>query len=69
MTGIIPITGCSSGFGEAAAKPVTSREWNVVAAMRKLDGRTPGTARRETSEQDFTAPMRRFVLPHRPTDA
>jgi NAD(P)-dependent dehydrogenase (short-subunit alcohol dehydrogenase family) len=40
MTGTVLITGCSSGFGEAAAKLFASRGSNVVATMRNLgDGR------------------------------
>jgi NAD(P)-dependent dehydrogenase (short-subunit alcohol dehydrogenase family) len=38
MTGTVLITGCSSGFGEAAAKLFSSRGWNVVATMRNPDG-------------------------------
>jgi NAD(P)-dependent dehydrogenase (short-subunit alcohol dehydrogenase family) len=41
MTNTVLITGCSSGFGEAAAKLFAAREWNVVATMRNPeDGRT-----------------------------
>ncbi|AHF94656.1 hypothetical protein OPIT5_23040 [Opitutaceae bacterium TAV5] len=29
------ITGCSSGFGRAAARLLADRGWNVVATMRK----------------------------------
>jgi NAD(P)-dependent dehydrogenase (short-subunit alcohol dehydrogenase family) len=36
MTGTVLITGCSSGFGEAAAKLFASRSWNVVATMRSV---------------------------------
>jgi NAD(P)-dependent dehydrogenase (short-subunit alcohol dehydrogenase family) len=38
MTGTVIITGCSSGFGEAAAILFSSRGWNVVATMRKPEG-------------------------------
>jgi NAD(P)-dependent dehydrogenase (short-subunit alcohol dehydrogenase family) len=41
MTSTVLITGCSSGYGEAAAKLFASRGWNVVATMRNpADGRT-----------------------------
>lgn len=43
MPGSILITGCSSGFGEAAAKLFASRGWNVIATMRN-----PGHGRRLT---------------------
>jgi hypothetical protein len=33
------------------------------------DGSGLATARHQTSKQDSTAPMRRFVLPHRTTNA
>jgi NAD(P)-dependent dehydrogenase (short-subunit alcohol dehydrogenase family) len=38
MTGTVLITGCSSGYGEAAAKLFASRGWNVIATMRNPDG-------------------------------
>ncbi len=34
MARTVLITGCSSGFGEAAARLFASRGWNVVATMR-----------------------------------
>jgi NAD(P)-dependent dehydrogenase (short-subunit alcohol dehydrogenase family) len=34
MTKTVPITGCSSGFGKAAATKFHDRGWNVVATMR-----------------------------------
>ena len=37
MTGTVLITGCSSGYGEAAAKLFASRGWNVIATMRNPD--------------------------------
>ena len=37
MTSTVLITGCSSGFGEAAARRFASRGWNVVATMRNPD--------------------------------
>jgi NAD(P)-dependent dehydrogenase (short-subunit alcohol dehydrogenase family) len=37
MTGTVLITGCSSGYGEAAAKLFASRGWNVIATMRNRD--------------------------------
>jgi len=37
MTGTVLITGCSSGFGEAAAKLFASRGWTVVATKRSVD--------------------------------
>lgn len=37
MTSTVLITGCSSGYGEAAAKLFASRGWNVVATMRNPD--------------------------------
>jgi NAD(P)-dependent dehydrogenase (short-subunit alcohol dehydrogenase family) len=43
MTGTVLITGCSSGYGEAAAKLFASRGWNVIATMRN-----PGDGRRLT---------------------
>jgi NAD(P)-dependent dehydrogenase (short-subunit alcohol dehydrogenase family) len=40
MTGTVLITGCSSGYGEAATKLFASRGWNVVATMRNpADGK------------------------------
>jgi NAD(P)-dependent dehydrogenase (short-subunit alcohol dehydrogenase family) len=35
MTNTVLITGCSSGFGEAAAHLFADRGWNVVATMRR----------------------------------
>ncbi len=35
MTRTVLITGCSTGFGEAAARLFASRGWNVVATMRR----------------------------------
>jgi len=40
MAGTVLITGCSSGFGEAAARLFASRGFNVVATARR-----PETAR------------------------
>ncbi|MBR1155963.1 SDR family oxidoreductase [Bradyrhizobium sp. JYMT SZCCT0428] len=37
MTGAVLITGCSSGYGEAAAKLFALRGWNVIATMRNPD--------------------------------
>ena len=37
MSTTVFITGCSSGFGEAAAMLFSSRGWNVVATVRKPD--------------------------------
>jgi NAD(P)-dependent dehydrogenase (short-subunit alcohol dehydrogenase family) len=37
MTGAALITGCSSGYGEAAAKLFALRRWNVIATMRNPD--------------------------------
>jgi NAD(P)-dependent dehydrogenase (short-subunit alcohol dehydrogenase family) len=37
MTGTVLITGCSSGYGKAAAKLFASRGWNVIATMRNPD--------------------------------
>lgn len=40
MAGTVLITGCSSGFGEAAVRLFAARGWNVVATMRNpADGR------------------------------
>lgn len=35
MTGNVLITGCSTGFGKAAAEFFATRGWNVVATMRR----------------------------------
>jgi NAD(P)-dependent dehydrogenase (short-subunit alcohol dehydrogenase family) len=37
MASTVLITGCSSGFGEAATKLFASRGWNVIATMRNPD--------------------------------
>lgn len=37
MTRTVLITGCSSGFGEAAARLFALRGWNVVATMRNTE--------------------------------
>lgn len=37
MSNTVLITGCSSGFGEAAAVLFAERGWNVIATMRRPD--------------------------------
>lgn len=41
MTKTVLITGCSSGFGAAAARAFAAKGWNVVASARKLDDLAP----------------------------
>jgi NAD(P)-dependent dehydrogenase (short-subunit alcohol dehydrogenase family) len=43
MTKTVLITGCSSGFGEAAARWFAKKGWNVAATMRRPD-MDPGLA-------------------------
>jgi NAD(P)-dependent dehydrogenase (short-subunit alcohol dehydrogenase family) len=45
MTRTILITGCSSGFGAAAAQLFSDRGWNVVATMRRPDADSALTRR------------------------
>ena len=40
ITRTVLITGCSSGFGEAAARLFAARGWNVVATMRSPESGT-----------------------------
>lgn len=70
MTNTVLVTGCSSGFGEAAVNLFAMRGWTVVATMRNPDdGRPLTTAPRVSSEQDFTSLMHGFFLPQGTTNA